>query len=586
MRILTIIVYLFSLALIISGIYSNAIEIEEMSNFINEINADTFNSTIENNNIFIEFYTEWCGHCRALDKVLVESAKNLNGKSIIIAKIDVGQEENKKIASLFNVDSYPTFYYISEGQYIHYLGSKTTKGFTEYLMKELDNNVSKWELKIELPQVNSLSSDKKGLLLFIGDNQQYLKMFKVYRRIAESYKSKVKFYWTNSSQFYNKFNIKPNKFGLIYYNYLLNQGEYNEAFVFDLQSDIEIKDRLKMFFSQIFIKMNAKKFQKIIDKGLSTLILFYQDKTPENLRSETNKLINTLIRNAERYKGDFIFTKMDYSDENLGPIFDSFELFNREDPTCIIVNPSQEGDMRRYKMNETLTAESFTIFMENFKKHKLEKFINSQRIPVEPLNQNGVIKIVRKTLNSTVFDNNEDEFLILYCIENTRKCQQISHRFNEISKRFANSKNLKFAEYDANLNENDIIDIKTIPELIYLPASSLKKPAEFRRFIGNYTSQEMIEFIQHNVITTVLIANPSENEDSFWKNETRFSANKILDEEEQTIEDKTEEGEAESDEEAEEADGEGDKEDDKHEYEEENTIKTNEEEKIELKTDL
>ena len=201
-------------------------------------------------------------------------------------------------------------------------------------------------------------------------------------------------------------------------------------------------------------------------------------------------------------------------------------------------------------MNETLSLYSFIQFIENFKNKQLEKFINSEEIPKEPINKNGVLKVVRKTLNSIILDNHNDEFLVLYCINNSKKCENVSQRFNEISNRFSNSKNFKFAEYDANLNENDIFEIKTIPELIYLPKSS-NKTIELKRFVGNYTSQEIIEFIQQNINSTNLMANSAENEESLWKNETKFSSNKISDEEkleEEMIQEKTEEPNAEAEE--------------------------------------
>ena len=593
MKIFSFFFCFISLNILLNCLFIVGNESLDTSKYIKEINFDTFNSTLENNNVFLEIYTQWCGHCRALDKVLVETAINLNGQNITIAKIDVGQEKNKEIANLLGVDSYPTFFFISEGQYWHYLQSKTTKRFTKYLEKELNTNITRWELKRSLSEIYSLSSDKKSLLLFIGDNEKFLTKFKSFRRIAELSKSKLKLFWTKSNEFYTNFNISIDYFGLVYYNYEYNQGKYGYPYKFDLQSNLDVKLRLKMFNAQLFNKIDAKGLHRIIDKGFSTLILLYRDENPNDLRSKTFQLINSLIPIAERYKADFIFNKMEFSDESLNPILENFEFLNSEDPTCIIY-ASINNELYRYKMNETLNLESFERFIENYKNHKLEKHINSDSIPSEPANQYGVLKIVRKTLNSTILENTQDIFIVLYCIDKSKRCQQLRQRFYDISKMFENLKNLKFAEYEVILNENDIIEIDKIPEIIYFPKSSLNKLGELKRFIGNYTSQEIIEFIKLNLNETNLIANTTEIQEAAWKNETKFSQNKIIYEEDEENEEKEEKIEDDNDEE--EIDGEPDdiidKEDDKeiHENEkktleddkniEENTNQKNREEVI------
>lgn len=54
---------------------------------------------------FIEFYAEWCGHCKNLAPHWDKLGTALKGSSIKIAKLDASN--NKKIGERFGVNSFP-----------------------------------------------------------------------------------------------------------------------------------------------------------------------------------------------------------------------------------------------------------------------------------------------------------------------------------------------------------------------------------------------------------------------------------------------------------------------------------------------
>ena len=73
-----------------------------------------FEETIKKNNlVFVDFWANWCGPCRALAPTIVELAKEYNGK-ILIGKLDV--DENPSTAERFQVFSIPTMIVFKNGQ--------------------------------------------------------------------------------------------------------------------------------------------------------------------------------------------------------------------------------------------------------------------------------------------------------------------------------------------------------------------------------------------------------------------------------------------------------------------------------------
>ncbi|RPF72763.1 thioredoxin [Aurantiacibacter spongiae] len=64
--------------------------------------------------VIVDFWAEWCGPCKALTPVLEKVAGEYADKGVVLAKVNV--DEEKFIASQFQVQSIPTVYAIFQGQ--------------------------------------------------------------------------------------------------------------------------------------------------------------------------------------------------------------------------------------------------------------------------------------------------------------------------------------------------------------------------------------------------------------------------------------------------------------------------------------
>jgi thioredoxin 1 len=73
-----------------------------------------FEETVSKNKVvFVDFWANWCGPCRALAPTIVELAGEYAGKAVI-GKLDV--DENPSTAEKFQVFSIPTMIVFKDGK--------------------------------------------------------------------------------------------------------------------------------------------------------------------------------------------------------------------------------------------------------------------------------------------------------------------------------------------------------------------------------------------------------------------------------------------------------------------------------------
>jgi thioredoxin 1 len=78
------------------------------------VNDSNFDETIKKNKlVFVDFWANWCGPCRALAPIIVDLAKEFSGK-VVIGKLDV--DENPVTAEKFQVFSIPTMIVFKDGK--------------------------------------------------------------------------------------------------------------------------------------------------------------------------------------------------------------------------------------------------------------------------------------------------------------------------------------------------------------------------------------------------------------------------------------------------------------------------------------
>ena len=106
---------------------------------VNEIkNSQQFEQEVLNsaNPVFVDFWAEWCGPCRAVSPVVEELSGEYDGK-VNFVKINV--DENGELAQKYNVFSIPTLTIFKNGEVVSQkVGASTKESFKTMIDSSLN----------------------------------------------------------------------------------------------------------------------------------------------------------------------------------------------------------------------------------------------------------------------------------------------------------------------------------------------------------------------------------------------------------------------------------------------------------------
>jgi thioredoxin len=91
----------------------------------------------------IDFYTDWCGPCKAVAPVLEELSNEYDGK-LVIYKLDTDKEQ--ELSALFGIQSIPTFLFIpTNGTPMMQKGALPKNVFKQVIDEKLLANIDEEE---------------------------------------------------------------------------------------------------------------------------------------------------------------------------------------------------------------------------------------------------------------------------------------------------------------------------------------------------------------------------------------------------------------------------------------------------------
>lgn len=434
-----------------------------------------FEQTINGPNpVLVKFYAPWCGHCKAMAPEYIKLAETVKSENhpFVIAELDA--TVNGESAKKYGVKGYPTIKFFIDGQPIDYNKERKVDAFIEFMKKK--TNPSSTELK-DAAEVKEKLDDKDKRCILISDDKTDLDKYMNTGRILEEFK----FYHTSEKVGKEVF-PEVTKPSIVY---LKNFGEKQMIYTGSFEP-AEFQEFLKKNQFDIVSPLDDESGKVVFgdENKLGVILIVAAEKVDEDLEK--------MLRELAEKRGTSKYMFLTCTKENdWGKRY--FSFFGVEDSDAPLIEiVENKGKTNRYRHTGKLTVDEVSKFIDDFEAKKIEKFIKSEPIPEE--NPGPVYKVVAKTFNDIVINNDMDIF-VKYYAPWCGHCKALAPTFVELGESLKHNTKLKLVEIDSTKNDIEGVRVSSYPTLYLYQSGKKRSP---KKYEGGRTLEEMTKFLEEN----------------------------------------------------------------------------------------
>jgi len=462
--------------LVCALVLTNCATIQEEDNVLvlTKDNFDEALSTYEN--VLVEFYAPWCGHCKKLEPEYAQAAAYFKeqGNKIRLAKVDATVES--ELAEKYEIRGFPTLIMFINKEQSPFTGGRNAQAIVGWIKKKVEVP----SIYIEKSQdVEAIVNKAEVIVLFFGDELDH--GFQLYKTVASN-NMDIPFFHTLSKDIMDKYN--PNGDAKVT---LLRNFAPQLNFDGDYTSENIEKFVLSNRYPKI-VEYTEKYARVIFGEGHPALFLMV------GRGHSTARAEDALVAVAQKLESKLLFTVCDTEDELCQKVCKYFGLLKEEVPALYIFKPATQRERAlKFLLNDRITAENIEKFIQDFEENRLTPLPKSEEVPFT--NDDFVKVATGKTYRDIVHDENKD-VIVFYSDTNCYDCREYLTLFNGFA-RLANSiQDLTFTKIDLDKNEVPGLTFTTIPQIILYPANQKDQPITYT---GSRDIKEMYDFFREKL---------------------------------------------------------------------------------------
>jgi protein disulfide-isomerase A1 len=441
------------------------------------LTEENFDEAIaSHDNILVEFYAPWCGHCKKIAPELEKASEVLAKETpaLYIAKIDT--TVHKAIGTRYNIEGFPTLKLFSKGVPSEYNGGRTEPEIISWMIKKT-GPASRVLSTVEEVESFQASADV-AVVLFSADEG----LLSTYESVARS-NDDILFAHCGVSACQEKYTVQP---GTVVLFKKFDDGRVDIA-TFD---EASLKAFVQANSSPLVMSFDEKCAQLVFGKSVSGIFL-YRDKN-----SETSAALDTIMKAAAVHlKGKIQVVITDIT-EGLETRLAEYIGMTAADLPSVRIHDTR-SDLKKYTMNGEITEANIMSFVDAWTNGKLEATLKSEEIPTEQ--KENVYTLVGKSFDTIVMDPTKDvlvEFYAPWC----GHCKKIAPILEELATNLKHNTNLIIAKMDSTLNEVANVSVQGFPTIKFFPANNKAAPMDFN---GDRTVEGFTKFLTENSVSAV-----------------------------------------------------------------------------------
>lgn len=383
-------VLLFSL---LAAVISASITLDEGVLVLDESNFE--DAVKENNQMLVEFYAPWCGHCKTLAPEWVKAAKALEDSPVKLAKVDA--TENEKLAKQFEIRGFPTIKYLKNGKPSDYNGGRTSNEIVNWVNKKSGPPAVTLSTQDDLANFQE-KHEAFALGVFADLDSEAAKAFLSLADGDELHSYAI----TSSEAVKSKLGVTADTVVVL------------KSFG-DLRNDLPVGDKFQSEEVSQFISGNSvplvqtfspESAKKIFSSPIQKHVLFFTDKSADHHESAVSQYSSA----AAEFKGKLLFVNVPSSEQK---ILDYFGISASQLPTAVLADLGSEGGIKKYPFSGPHDADSIKAFGKSFLSGELKPSLKSEE--PAPEDTTGDVVVLRgKSFADLVLNNDKDVLVEFY----------------------------------------------------------------------------------------------------------------------------------------------------------------------------
>lgn len=436
------------------------------------VTNDNFEGFLKNNKFaFVKFYAPWCGHCKSMAPGYSKLAQRMKTQEngVAIAKVDATIET--ALAEKFGIKGFPTLKLFIDGQPVDYSGAREEEPMYNWLMKKTGPSTS--ELKT-VEEAHELQKKKIAVLLITSsDNEDILKAFNAVAVTADD----ITFHYTFSPDVKKHFGANQSTTFMV----LRTFDDGHKTLTTETLTVQTMTDFLTAHKHPIVMPFEQEAAEKIFGTESSAIFIFTDE--PETEATKVFKVV------AKKHAGGPLIFSQSTITTGLGARLSEFLGITAKDANTVRIIKFSSGNLLKYKL-ETVTEESLTKFIDDWKNEKLTAYFKSEAIPES--NTDPVKIIVGNNFEDMVLNNDKHVLLEAYAPW-CGHCKQLEPIYNELATKLAHHPDIVIAKMDSTANEHPSLNVKGFPTIKFYKKGDKANPVDYS---GERTLDGFIAYLE------------------------------------------------------------------------------------------
>lgn len=441
----------------------------------------SFDSTItQHDQMLVEFYAPWCGHCKKLAPVYEQVADwAADANDVKLAKVDCTTES--EVCSKFGVKGYPTLKWFDHGSPTDYSGGRDVAGIKSYIT-----------LKTAPVIVAVTSNDEfdalTGSVVAFAHLDESTDNFAFFKSASEAMREKdVTFAYTTDASIASHAGL-----GDAILRVTISSSGSSESWQgAELSSTADIVTFVNDNSLPLLDEMTAQNYKTYMGRSLPIVWTFVsQANFPKD--GEFSGFLAHVHDIAAEHKGSmsFVYVDGDKMKKHRNSLGHEGSL-----PAVVVENIVARKKYIFDDASGALDASSLRQYLSDYSAGNLVEFLKSEEAPAS--NDGPVTVVVGTTFSDIVYDSTKNvlvEFYAPWCSH----CKSLAPIYEELGTAFSDDDSVIIAKVDATANDTPE-EVKGFPTLVFYPATESKKGIKYTQ---DRSLDAMKKYINNNKVVS------------------------------------------------------------------------------------